>query len=317
MKAAAVVLNYNLPELTDRLCADIIRRTECDFDLFVIENGSFADNLSKHCTHHLEKNRWISGGFNYGITQAMNAGDYDAIWCLFNDVEFDQSDGDVLAHLMDCLEAYPRIGIVQPAWGNEWIADPTYAEESTKTLHPGVMPVYATDPLCMLFRTEMIRDVTKSLGPNCHPLWEESNKRLHANAELIQLIGYRRGWATATTTVFTASELREQGDAHSEGARGQDIETWQSEGVIERERWIRRRWKDPSFFYSPNLLAMGNIRPLLRNTREYAKMWKDLSSSKTSGKDCWRHALRLSDRECQGFLLRYPAYAKMTIEARS
>ncbi len=313
MKAAIVILNYNLPELTDSLCEDLIQRSRCDYDLFVIENGSAADNLSKHCTHRLEENRWISGGFNYGVSAALDSGEYDAVWLLHNDVSFDQ-EGDVLSYLLGCLDRFPRIGIIQPAWDNEWVVDGDSGwTSSAKGMANPLVPAAGADPLGMMFRTDMILDVCPRLGRNHMPLWDESNKRNHGNAQLTQLAGYRKGWATAVTTTFTSSEIREPAETNSLEARGEDDASWKSAGAIEREEWLRRRWRDASFFGSPNLFAKGDVRGLMRNAGAYARMWLDLGRSSTSGKACWLHALELCKREYRYFMARYPEYAEMKI----
>ena len=312
MKTAIVVLNYNLPALTDQTCADIISRTKSDYDLYVIENGSDPNNLSKYCTNYIDTNLWVSGGLNYGIRLAMEKEDYAAIWCLFNDVKF-APQGDVLSLMLSCMKKYPRIGIIKPSWGNEWLLNESPLSNRNYA-DPAISLAYAADPLCMLFRTSMIKDISKKLGPLNRPLWDESNKRNHGNAQLVQYMAYRHGWGTLTTNVFTTSETSSAADQNSLMARGEEDAVWKSKGTIECEAWIRKRWKDISFFYSPNLLGTTNFGAMMRHFKSYIKMWYQLSNSNTSEKYCRNMMLNLCQRECENFLLRYPEYAKLSLD---
>jgi hypothetical protein len=126
-RVATIVLNRNLPEITDRLCSHLERFDGDATDIFVVEAGSDADSLSKHCTWHAV---WpearahglrYSRGMNYGLSELWKAGkfnEYDAFFLLTNDTELQSQPS--IAPLVSTLDAHPRIGILAPCshrWG--------------------------------------------------------------------------------------------------------------------------------------------------------------------------------------------------------
>jgi hypothetical protein len=74
-RIATIVLNRNLPEVTDRLCDQLERIDGNLTDVFVVESGSNDSHLSRHCTwyadwpevrdHGLRYQR----GMNYALSQ--------------------------------------------------------------------------------------------------------------------------------------------------------------------------------------------------------------------------------------------------------
>ena len=49
-KVATIILNRNLPEVTDNLVNHLKRFDEDMTDIYVVESGSDEKNLSKNCT---------------------------------------------------------------------------------------------------------------------------------------------------------------------------------------------------------------------------------------------------------------------------
>ena len=74
-KVATIILNRNLPHVTDKLYSYIKEYDSHISDIFVIESGSDSDNLSKNVTWHADWDEVklnglrYSRGINYGLSK--------------------------------------------------------------------------------------------------------------------------------------------------------------------------------------------------------------------------------------------------------
>ena len=140
-KVATLILNRNLPAVTDRLYNHLLKYDGEATDLFVIEAGSDANNLSKYTTWYAKSEEIIKNGLRYG--RGMNFGlsalyrdgkfkDYDAFFLLTNDTELE--DRSIIEPMLDILEEHRAVGILSPCskrWGERFLLK----EEETKYLY--------------------------------------------------------------------------------------------------------------------------------------------------------------------------------------
>lgn len=89
-KVAILLLNFNLPEMTDRLVEQIERNTKFPHTLFLLDNGSEAGKRSKYATHVLEKNIGLNKGIEYLWQLVKDQKQFDAFWWLCNDIVLDE-----------------------------------------------------------------------------------------------------------------------------------------------------------------------------------------------------------------------------------
>lgn len=123
MKIVVGILNYNMPEMTDRLVKRlkaIIKYPGVEY--IVYDNGS-TTNPAKSTTHGCEDNVQSVGGFNRILNIARQS-DPGAVWVLTNDVHFDD-DTDPVEALVSGMDEHT--GIIHPALsfstrGNPWFA---------------------------------------------------------------------------------------------------------------------------------------------------------------------------------------------------
>ena len=126
-KVATLILNRNLPEVTDKLYEKIINEDNLLTDIYVIEAGSDEDKLSKYTSWYAN---WDSAridglrynrGMNYGLSQLYKEGrfeNYDAFLLLTNDTEFKNKNNVKI--LSEILNEHKKIGILSPCsdrWG--------------------------------------------------------------------------------------------------------------------------------------------------------------------------------------------------------
>ncbi len=126
-KVATLILNRNLPDVTNKLYEHIRKYDDPITDIYVIEAGSDDDKISKYTTWHA---KWdaakVEGlrynrGMNYGLSKLYKEGrfeNYEAFFLLTNDTELENKNN--IEILMNILYEHNRIGILSPCstrWG--------------------------------------------------------------------------------------------------------------------------------------------------------------------------------------------------------
>ena len=125
-KFCAIILNRNLPKVTDKLYEKLKRKNN-DLDIFVVEAGSDKKRLSKYCTWHAnwkavrDNGLRYSRGMNFALSNLEKENkleNYKAFILLTNDTEF--KDYKITAKINKILLKHDRIGILSPCskdWG--------------------------------------------------------------------------------------------------------------------------------------------------------------------------------------------------------
>jgi hypothetical protein len=242
MKIATLVLNRNLPEVTDQLCEQMIAVEGNAADLFVIEAGSDPKRLSRFCTWRadwpeaIEDGLRICRGFNYGLLQLYQGGrfaDYDAFFLLTNDTEF--SGQPILAPLAEQLRLHPRLGLVAPCsrrWGERLLL----GEKSTRYF-------WYVQNTAALLRREFIESVMETEAPtHLNFLYDGTNFRgFHAETELVAK-GYANNWASGITTCAWAEEneshLLKRADLIKTDSYETNLKLYVTEGLA----WMKRKY---------------------------------------------------------------------------
>ena len=76
-RAAVIIINRNLPDVTNQLYEFVQNNDEDIADIFVIESGSDSDKLSKYCTWWANWEESVTQGlrtprgFNYALSQLL------------------------------------------------------------------------------------------------------------------------------------------------------------------------------------------------------------------------------------------------------
>ena len=81
-----VVLNHNLPQLTDN-CAEQLSRSLGNNELWVVDNGSDKAPPANSTTHKLPENIYLGGAFNV-VLEEFNSSNHDYLFFLNNDLIF-------------------------------------------------------------------------------------------------------------------------------------------------------------------------------------------------------------------------------------
>lgn len=241
-RVATIILNRNLPEVTDTLFDHLQKFDAAMTDVFVVEAGSDSDRLSQNVSWHAD---WpeanVQGlrycrGMNYGLSQLWNEGRfkaYDAFFLLTNDTEFQQSP--TVSPLMAILDEHPHVGILSPCserWGE-------------KLLLKGLATKYFwfIHNNAFLLRREFVESVANIECPDyMHFLFDGSNFRGYGTESELIAKAYANDWAAAITTEVLAGEnethLLTKADLIKTEAFEENLRLYVEEG----RNWMRRKY---------------------------------------------------------------------------
>lgn len=117
-KVAILLLNFNLPEMTDKLVEQIKKNIKFSHQLFLLDNGSEPDKRSKYATHILEKNIGMNGGIQYLWDLVKEDAQFDGYWFLCNDIILDEGRDYLqeMAGLFSELSEKFQVGSLTPSY---------------------------------------------------------------------------------------------------------------------------------------------------------------------------------------------------------
>lgn len=241
-KVATIVLNRNLPEVTDRLCQHLEQHDGDLTDVFVVEAGSDNDQLSKHTTWHAdwpeakEHGLRYSRGMNFGLSQLWKEGrfgDYDAFFLLTNDTEL--SEQKTVAPLLRVLEDHPRVGILSPCskrWGERLLLQ----KEPIKYF-------WFIHNNAYLLRRMFIEAIMETERPDVmNFVLDGSNFRGFGSESELIAKAYANDWAAAITSTVWAEEneayLLDRAALIKTESYHENLRLYVEEG----RRWMRRKY---------------------------------------------------------------------------
>jgi len=241
-KAATIILNRNLPEVTDRLYEHLVKYDGDQTDLYVIEAGSDKNNLSKYRTWYVSTEDVLtnglrySRGMNYGMVELLKEGRfdrYDFFFLLTNDTEF--QDGPTISPLIQVLNKHPRVGLLSPC-SERWGERRLLLSEKTKYF-------WFVHNNAYMLRREFIESICDTETPHYMDfLFDGSNFRGYGSEHELVAKAYANYWAAAITSEVWASENESHLIEHADQIRtegyDQNLQLYISEG----QRWMRKKY---------------------------------------------------------------------------
>lgn len=239
---ATIILNRNLPEVTNRLCEHLEQYDSDMTDVFVVEAGSDFERLSRYTTWHanwpdaLVHGLRYSRGMNYGLSQLWNSGQfrqYAAFFLLTNDTELQLRP--TLAPLMDILDKHPYLGILSPCalrWGERLLLK----EQSTKYF-------WFIHNNAYLLKREFLESILNEDQPDhMNFIFDGANFRGYGFESELIAKAYANDWAAAITSEVWAGEneshLLNQADLIKTERYEENIKLYVEEG----RRWMRNKY---------------------------------------------------------------------------
>lgn len=241
-RVATIILNRNLPEVTNALYDHLIQYDADLTDVFIVESGSDDAQLSRNMTWHAD---WPEArshglrycrGMNFGLSQLWKEGrftQYDAFFLLTNDTEFQQRP--TLEPLMAILDQHLRVGVLSPCaerWGEKFLLN----EQSTKYF-------WFIHNNAYLLRREFVESILNDYEPNQMGfLFDGSNFRGYGSESELIAKAYANDWAAAITNTVWAGEnethLINKADLIKTEGYEENIKLYVDEGV----RWMRTKY---------------------------------------------------------------------------
>jgi hypothetical protein len=241
-RVATIILNRNLPEVTNRLYEHLVRHDGNATDVFVVEAGSDSERLSRYTTWHadwpdaLTHGLRYSRGMNYGLSQLWKEGkfhQYEAFFLLTNDTELQERS--TLAPLTTILDQHPRAGIISPCsarWGERFLLK----AQSTKYF-------WFIHNNAYLLRRAFMEVILNEDQPDAMGfLFDGSNFRGYGCESELIAKAYANDWAAAITSEVWAGEneshLLNQADLIKTEGYEENLKLYVEEG----RRWMRNKY---------------------------------------------------------------------------
>lgn len=241
-QVATIILNRNLPEVTNRLFEHLVRHDGDATDIFVVEAGSDSERLSRYVTWHadwpdaLTHGLRYSRGMNYGLSQLWKEGkfhQYEAFFLLTNDTEL--RERPTLAPLMTVLNQHPRVGILSPCasrWGERLLLK----EQPTKYF-------WFIHNNAYLIRRAFVDLILNAGEPDPMSfVFDGSNFRGFGSESELIAKAYANDWAAAITAEVWAEEneshLLNKADLIKTEGYHENLRLYVEEG----RRWMRNKY---------------------------------------------------------------------------
>lgn len=239
---ATIILNRNLPEVTDALYERIHRHNADVTDIYVVESGSAREKLSQHCSwwanwpESLEMGLRYPRGFNFALANLLAEGryeDYEHFFLVVNDAEFPQQP--VIGELLQVMREHPRVGILSPcsqAWGERDLIGPG-----------GVKYFWHMSQIAWMLRRRYVDDVREQEEPTyMNFLYDGTNFRGYESEIELIIKGYINDWASAITTRAFVDEDKNHLVSKHQLIRTDPFEESVVKCVQEGKRWMRRKY---------------------------------------------------------------------------
>ena len=245
-RTATIILNRNLPEVTDRLYEHLMLHDGEQTDIYVVEAGSDDDRLSKYATWHAdwpESREWglrYSRGMNYGLSQIYKEGkfeQYDFFFLLTNDTEL-EARSSILA-LTNLLDRHPKLGILSPCsdrWGERMLLK----EESTRYF-------WFIHNNAYLLRRDFI-EMISDIDDEKNFLFDGSNFRGYGSESELIAKAYANDWAAAITSEVWARENESYLLDHADQIKTQGYKENIGLYVSEGQAWMRKKYGFNSYW---------------------------------------------------------------------
>lgn len=239
---ATIILNRNLPDVTDRLYESLIRNNADKTDIYVVEAGSDKSKLSKYCTwwanwdEAMKHGLRVPRGVNYALSQLLSEGkfsNYNYFFMLTNDAEFE--DKPVVDTLVEVMREHPHVGILSPC-SKQWAEAKLIGEDNTKYF-------WYVHNVAYMMRREYIESIMEKDNPDyMNFLYDGTNFRGYGLESELVAKGYINDWATAITKKVWVSENEEYLQKLAGLIKTETYEENLNLYLDEGRKWMRRKY---------------------------------------------------------------------------
>jgi hypothetical protein len=241
-RVATIILNRNLPDVTDRLCEHLELHDGDMTDVYVVEAGSDSGRLSSHANWYanwpeaLSNGLRYSRGMNFGLSELWREekfAQYEAFFLLTNDTELEAQPS--VAPLMKILDQHTRVGILSPCaerWGERLLLE----KQTTKYF-------WFIHNNAYLMRREFVESVCNTEAPGfLNFIFDGTNFRGYGSESELIAKAYANDWAAAITTDVLSIENESYLLTHSDLIKTEGYTENLKLYVEEGRRWMRNKY---------------------------------------------------------------------------
>tara|TARA_Y100001973_G_C5201776_1_gene338338 strand:- start:589 stop:1419 length:831 start_codon:yes stop_codon:yes gene_type:complete len=207
-RSCTLLLQRNLPDVTEKFAENLLRHNSDVTDLYVVESGSDDENLTGYETFHANwEDAKINGlrtgrGFNFGLKTLIEKDlDYEFIMMATGDTQLPEEP--VVKILIDEMDKFPKMGIISPiVWSwNERITN-FVGKKITKAMY---VPI---PHICWMFRRDAINDIIseKPLSVYDDFLYDGTNFRCYGVDTELMMRMYMNDWMFCVTSATSQKE---------------------------------------------------------------------------------------------------------------
>jgi hypothetical protein len=243
-KCCTLILQRNLPHVTNEVGDFILENSGELTDFYVIESGSDDDKLSKFVDTTFHGN-WPDArknglrpprGFNYALCELDRLGlKYDYYFMLQGDVDI--KNKNTLEVLISEMEAYPKIGMISPMsknWGNEF--KDMYSVKKTR-------PCTLIPHLAWLVSRELIDSISKDYKKDMYGyIYDGTNFRGYDTDTEILVKCYQNDMFPAITSKVYVEEKVNQTNENHEVMKTEKTKDHQKLFYEEGMVWLKKKY---------------------------------------------------------------------------
>ena len=241
-KIATIILNRNLPKITDALYNNVKNNNLINNDIFVLESGSDKNKLSKYTKWYADwpmarkKGLRYHQGMNYALYKLWKEKKfekYDAFFLLSNDTEFKSKN--FLDKLSKILFKYDKLGIISPCskrWGEKILL------KKTKTKF-----FWYIHSCAYLIKKDFLISIINSQNNSFHNfLFDDSNFRGYGLESEIIAKAYCNDWASAITSEVFFDENESHLIKKAKLIKTESYEDNFNLYVLEGQKWMKNKY---------------------------------------------------------------------------
>ena len=236
---ATLILNRNLPDISDTLGDHILKWNSDVTDVYVIESGSDPDKLSKYCKfwanwpEAVEKGLHYPRGLNYGLMELDKLQRYEYCFMVMGDTFFFPEP--TVEILLEEMNKWPKFGIISPI-SPDWGEYQLVPQGTTKC-------VWLIPHVCWLFRSDFLDMIKEKENPTyMNYFYDGENFRGYDADTEIGIKTYLNDYALALTAKARFVEQLDLTDKNADVMRTERMALHKrlmyEEGLV----WMKRKY---------------------------------------------------------------------------
>ena len=241
-KLATIILNRNLPLVTNTLFNTIKKYNKNYTDIFVVEAGSKKKNLSKISTWHANWPKARKEGLRYGrganyalsnLYKEDKFKNYKGFIITTNDIFFEKKP--FVKKILKIFKNHPRLGILSMS-SSKWGENQLLKKHKTKYF-------WHIDKKVFVFRREFIEDIMNLSSPGyLNFLLDGKNFRGLGTESEIVAKAYLNGWAAGITSEVKAEKISKFYKKYENKIATENADIYNKKLTQEGFNWMKNKY---------------------------------------------------------------------------